>query len=904
MRGPSQLEYHLVLFDEEKRTVQMACIAPEVLAALEAEDDEHDFPQTVTWHPEYGSWMVEATPGQPYGRMTSDLRTVEPNMAFRRARIQGVLDRVQPAARPLSSVVFPLMGVGGAFTFPAAAVGGFHSRSEYFSDLAISPHPRFGTLTANIRRRRGERVCILLPVFPDTKTDLDRPVTYLDEEAQLASGPQPLYHTTHQVPLPDEETQGEEEVAEGAAAAVPPPLPHHDAGGIRHSETPHMTLPSMLLEAAARQATDGALGSASADSSEAPVDQPTTVLGGGTHPTRLPPPPKSAATAAACLKGPPVFTSRADVGLDVQSDAASAASAGFLPPGWVHGDAMGFGMGCCCLQVTFQARDLRESRFLYDQLAILAPILLALTANTPIFRGRLLNTDTRWDIIAASVDCRTPSERQGALGMNGLPRAAELARSAAAAAVRAGEAESPSAATMTPAVGAAVEAAPAFPHGDGAWGGEWPAAAWQRDASPAEVAGAAGAGVRGLPKSRYDSVSLFLSESKWALPAYNDVQAPIDQGAYAQLVAGGVDDKLAQHIAHLFIRDPLVIFTGAISEVDDDASTEHFENIQSTNWQSVRWKPPPPDREDIGWRVEIRTMEVQLTDFENAAFTVFTVLASRVILFFDLNMYVPMSLVQENFARARAPGAVSQGKFWFRRNVTPLAEQSKPAAGTTSAGAGSGAPAVDWEEMSMAEIVLGKGSDGPSGASVAFPGLIPLIFAYLDIINCDAVTRMTVDGYLRLVADRARGIAQSGATWTRAFVQSHPDYKQDSVVSPSIAHDLLRRMDDVASGKVIDKDLLCAAAELHAANAAAAQSDAALGQGGAEGGPEAPGAAIAPVARPSSDALLRGASFAEELRSVQDCLVLQSLVSQYTIKSSFADTPAFLPQALFTSGGQ
>ena len=104
MRGPSQLEYHLVLFDEEKRTVQMACIAPEVLAALEAEDDEHDFPQTVTWHPEYGSWMVEATPGQPYGRMTSDLRTVEPNMAFRRARIQGVLDRVQPAARPNLSV--------------------------------------------------------------------------------------------------------------------------------------------------------------------------------------------------------------------------------------------------------------------------------------------------------------------------------------------------------------------------------------------------------------------------------------------------------------------------------------------------------------------------------------------------------------------------------------------------------------------------------------------------------------------------------------------------------------------------------------------------------------------------------------------------------------------------------
>ena len=38
-------------------------------------------------------------------------------------------------------------------------------------------------------------------------------------------------------------------------------------------------------------------------------------------------------------------------------------------------DAMAFGMGMCCLQVTFQARDLSESRYLYDQLAILCPIM-------------------------------------------------------------------------------------------------------------------------------------------------------------------------------------------------------------------------------------------------------------------------------------------------------------------------------------------------------------------------------------------------------------------------------------------------------------------------------------------------------------------------------------------------
>ena len=72
---------------------------------------------------------------------------------------------------------------------------------------------------------------------------------------------------------------------------------------------------------------------------------------------------------------------------------------------------MAFGMGCCCLQVTFQARDLTESLRLYDQLAVLAPILLALGAACPILKGRLVDTDVRWNVISASVDDRTELER-------------------------------------------------------------------------------------------------------------------------------------------------------------------------------------------------------------------------------------------------------------------------------------------------------------------------------------------------------------------------------------------------------------------------------------------------------------------------------------------------------------
>ena len=128
----------------------------------------------------------------------------------------------------------------------------------------------------------------------------------------------------------------------------------------------------------------------------------------------------------------------------------------------------------------------------------------------------------------------------------------------------------------------------------------------------------------------------------------------------------GLDDLISKHISHLFIRDPLVIFSETINQ-DDSTSTEHFEvhlfdkraklhpsnasltffswqNIQSTNWQSLRFKPPPPNS-TIGWRVEFRTMEVQMTDFENAAFAVFVALLSRAILKFNLNFYLPISKV-------------------------------------------------------------------------------------------------------------------------------------------------------------------------------------------------------------------------------------------------------------------
>lgn len=51
-------------------------------------------------------------------------------------------------------------------------------------------------------------------------------------------------------------------------------------------------------------------------------------------------------------------------------------------PDHIYMDCMGFGMGCCCLQVTFQACNIEEARLLYDQLTPLCPILVCTPLST------------------------------------------------------------------------------------------------------------------------------------------------------------------------------------------------------------------------------------------------------------------------------------------------------------------------------------------------------------------------------------------------------------------------------------------------------------------------------------------------------------------------------------------
>ncbi|EKM80633.1 hypothetical protein AGABI1DRAFT_71066 [Agaricus bisporus var. burnettii JB137-S8] len=429
----------------------------------------------------------------------------------------------------------------------------------------------------------------------------------------------------------------------------------------------------------------------------------------------------------------------------------SEAKSGAALPDHVYMDAMGFGMGCCCLQLTFQACNVADARRLYDGLIPIGPILLALTAASPAWRGYLADVDCRWNVVAGSVDDRTDEER----GLKELKN--DRFR---------------------------------------------------------------------IPKSRYDSVDLYLSTEWTNRPEYNDTDVPYDPEIYERLRKHGLDALLSKHMAHLFIRDPLVIFSETIDQ-DDATSSDHFENLQSTNWQTLRFKPPPPNS-SIGWRVEFRSMEVQITDFENAAFAVFVVLLSRAILYFNLNFYIPISKVDQNMQTAQKRDAARSEKFYFRKDVYP--HDGSPGSSAASISSGQFSPPKnsghkqkklgncftppgppvngelqipvedEYELMTMDGIINGKGD--------SFPGLLRLISAYLDTLDMDAEAAARIELYLDLIRSRANGSLDTTATWIRNFIRSHPAYKFDSVISQEINYDLLLAVDEIERGVRQEKSLI------------------------------------------------------------------------------------------------
>uniref|UniRef100_A0A0K8RH23 Glutamate--cysteine ligase n=1 Tax=Ixodes ricinus TaxID=34613 RepID=A0A0K8RH23_IXORI len=569
LKWGDEVEYMLVYFDHVKKTAQVRLRAHEILPVLQ--EKEHKDPERVKslWRPEFGAYMVEGTPGQPYGGLISHFNVVEANMKSRREEVLALLQEGEElVSRYVLSVAWAAQITRARCTSRTKETATM--RSLFFPDEATFPgHPPFRTLVRNIRERRGKKVVINVPIFKDKNT----PSPFVEDFSALGDD------------------------GEAARAA----LPDH-----------------------------------------------------------------------------------------------------------VYMDSMGFGMGNCCLQVTFQASNIEEARILYDQLAPVCPIMLALSAASPAYRGYLTDVDCRWNVICSSVDDRTDEE----LGLKPLSENQFVIR-----------------------------------------------------------------------KSRYSTIECYISD---AGEKYNDIKLVYDQKIYDKLRSEGIDSLLAQHVAHLFIRDPISLFSEKVDQ-NDELDTDHFENLQSTNWHSMRFKPPPPNT-SIGWRVEFRPTELQMTEFENAAYVVFVVLLTRAILSYKLNFLIPISKVDENMEVAQKRDTVNTQKFWFRNDI--LTCRSPPILAPNLN------PLCTQDEyltqMTINEIVNGKPGE--------FPGLVPLVRTFVSSMDVDVDTQCTIQQYLTLIQKRASGELMTTAGWIRKFVTSHADYKQDSVVTERINYDLLVRMCRIQQG--------------------------------------------------------------------------------------------------------
>ncbi|KIW29722.1 uncharacterized protein PV07_05512 [Cladophialophora immunda] len=389
---------------------------------------------------------------------------------------------------------------------------------------------------------------------------------------------------------------------------------------------------------------------------------------------------------------------------------------------FIYGDSMAFGPSFCGLQVTIQARNLREARYLHDQLCPLGPIIMALSAASPFFRGFLTDTDVRWNQAASAVDDRTTNElRSNTIKPLGL-------------------------------------------------------------------------------HARWSSTAMYISDDPRLRPVYNPSEIKADAAIKQYLQHhSSMDALLASHYANILTRDPIALTKNELRSYE---SLDLFEILHSAVWPHVDFKLPSKTGA-AGWRVEFRPLEVQLTDFENAAFALFVALLARAILHYDLNFYIPIEKVAENMERAHTRNAVRKQKFFFRVKVERTTSDGNPE------------PEEEYALMTTTEIMNGspnlQGSNGQS-----FPGLLPLVQSYILEVFGDVPeeARQRIDKYLDVIRKRATGEMLTPASWMRQFVQRHQDYSKDSFISERVCYDLMKVVQALGQGSIDPAELFSVSAQV------------------------------------------------------------------------------------------
>ena len=277
-------------------------------------------------------------------------------------------------------------------------------------------------------------------------------------------------------------------------------------------------------------------------------------------------------------------------------------------------DSMGEGMGCSCLHVTISMKNMTEALFLYDQFMVLGPLILFISQASPILDNKILKTNTRWDLVKFSVDDRNEKERN--FKNNKSPEIFEEEKS--------------------------------------------------------------------IKNSRFRENEIYISEKMKNKEFFNDRGVLVNKYFTDMMIKNGVPSLLSNMISSEFVNDPVLLYESSYEKIKKqkdciedlrifkgfkyektnkknffyeneiisdlhDLSYKEFENIHSSIWKPIRLKIP---LDGISWKIEFRTTEIQLTAFENSAFCSFIILLYRVIIKNNLNLYIPISLLDFNYNQA------------------------------------------------------------------------------------------------------------------------------------------------------------------------------------------------------------------------------------------------------------
>ena len=185
----------------------------------------------------------------------------------------------------------------------------------------------------------------------------------------------------------------------------------------------------------------------------------------------------------------------------------------------------------------------------------------------------------------------------------------------------------------------------------------------------------------------------------------------------------------------------------------------------------------------IGWRVEFRSMEVQGTPEVNSILCHSVQVFSRMLVHLkdQVNFYMPISLVDENFTIANKANAAVDQKFYFRTNIFESGESL-------------------IEELTFSEIFNGKG---------AYVGLLKVIDLFLaqcmeELAHESSINQVNSSKQVRAtfqyLAEVATGRIPTMASHLRQTIRNHHWYKGDSLLSDYLLDDLTSEPIDLQSG--------------------------------------------------------------------------------------------------------